>query len=146
GLHAARLDVREDSARLASALGELLRALNLDLNFEQGDDATRTKRLTQLLGDKPPRLAAQPGVTMETSETWALFRLITRARDVYGPELLGPFIISMTRGPADMLTVLLLAQWAGCAEGLDIVPLFETVDDLDAAPRILTDLFTLDTY
>ncbi|MEP7358777.1 MAG: phosphoenolpyruvate carboxylase, partial [Anaerolineales bacterium] len=146
GLHAARLDVREDSARLASALGELLRALKLDLNFEQGDDKARSGRLTQLLAEAPPRLAAQPGVTMETSETWALFRLITRARAVYGPELLGPFIISMTRGPADMLTVLLLAQWAGCGEGLDIVPLFETVDDLDAAPRILTDLFALEVY
>ena len=85
-------------------------------------------------------------MTAETAETWALFQLIARVQQVYGRELLGPFIISMTRGPADVLTVLLLARWAGCADGLNIVPLFETLDDLDHAPHILTDLFSLEVY
>ncbi|MCC7360407.1 MAG: phosphoenolpyruvate carboxylase [Anaerolineales bacterium] len=146
GVHAARLDLREDSARLTAALAELLRGLNLDLAFDQATEEVRLQRLLQLLAAPNPQLAVNPGVTAATAETWALFRLMARVRSVYGPELLGPFVISMTRGPADLLTVLLLAQWAGCAEGLSIVPLFETVDDLDAAPRILTDLFTLDAY
>jgi phosphoenolpyruvate carboxylase len=72
--------------------------------------------------------------------------LIARAQQVYGPELLGPFIISMTHGPADVLTVLLLARWTGCADGLIIAPLFETLDDLSNAPRILAELFALDVY
>jgi len=146
GVHAARLDLREDSGRLTTALAELLRGLNFDLAFDQADDATRLQRLVQLLAAPNPQLAANPGVTAATAETWSLFRLMARVRSVYGPELLGPFVVSMTRGPADLLTVLLLAQWANCAEGLSIVPLFETVDDLDAAPRILTDLFALDAY
>ena len=146
GLHTARLDLREDSARLTSALGELLRALNIDLAFEQADDEARTRTLIKLLSQPSPRLAARPGVTAETAETWALFQLIARVQSTYSHELLGPFIISMTRGPADVLTVLLLARWAGCADGLDIAPLFETLDDLDHAPRILTDLFSLDVY
>jgi phosphoenolpyruvate carboxylase len=49
GLHAAGLDVREDSARLAAALAELLRALNLDLDFEHGDEAGRVAPLCPLL-------------------------------------------------------------------------------------------------
>jgi len=146
GLHAARLDLREDSSRLASALGEILRALKIDLAFEQKDDRARVAVLTQLLSQLAPALAAHPGVTVETAETWSLFRLVARAQSVYGSEILGPFIISMTRGPADLLTVLLLARWAGCEAGMQIVPLFETVDDLDAAPTILTDLFDLDVY
>ncbi len=146
GLHAARLDLREESTRLAVTLGELLRALNLDLNFEQAPDAARAETITRLLSEPRPALAVNPGITANTAETWALFRLIARAQSVYGRALLGPFIISMTRGPADVLTVLLLAQWAGCADGLQIVPLFETVDDLDNAPRILTDLFSLGVY
>ena len=146
GLHAARLDLREDSSRLASALGEILRALKIDLAFEQKDDRARVAVLTQLLSQPAPALAAHPGVTAETAETWSLFRLVARAQSVYGPEILGPFIISMTRGPADLLTVLLLARWAGCEAGMQIVPLFETVDDLDAAPTILTGLFDLDVY
>ena len=49
------------------------------------------------------------------AEIWRLFRLLARAQSVYGRALLGPFIISMTRGTADVLSVLLLARWAGCA-------------------------------
>ncbi|HLF25049.1 MAG TPA: phosphoenolpyruvate carboxylase [Anaerolineae bacterium] len=146
GLHAARLDVRDHSAQLTSALGEILRALDIHLTFEREDDPARTATLVQLLGQPAPQLAAHPGVTAETAETWALFQLIARTQAVYGRELLGPFIISMTRGPADILTVLLLARWAGCADGLFIAPLFETLDDLEAAPRILAELFALDAY
>ncbi len=146
GLHAARLDLREEASRLAAALGEIFRALNFDLTFEEADDSARAATLTRALAAPPPTLAPHPGVTAETAETWALFQLIARARALYGPDLLGPFIISMTRGPADLLTVLLLARWAGCEAGLSIVPLFETLTDLDAAPRILTDLFTHEIY
>lgn len=147
GLHAARLDVREESLRLSSTLGELLRALNLSLNFEHDTETGRLATLSNLLGsEKPAALAPNPGITADTAETWALFRLLARARNLYGRELLGPFVISMTRGAADVLTVLLLARWAGCAEGLWIVPLFETVDDLENAPDILTTLFTHAEY
>jgi phosphoenolpyruvate carboxylase len=142
GLHAARLDLREESSRLAAAVGEVLRALKLDLGFEDASEADRCTTLCRLLAEPPPALASTPGVTKATAETLSLFRLIARARSVYGEALLGPFIISMTRGAADVLTALLLARWAGCADGLSIVPLFETVDDLDAAPHILTELFT----
>jgi phosphoenolpyruvate carboxylase len=75
-----------------------------------------------------------------------VFRLMARARNVYGSELLGPFIISMARGPADILTVLLLARWSGCDQGLHIVPLFETVDDLEAAAQVLAQLFATPVY
>jgi phosphoenolpyruvate carboxylase len=147
GLHAARLDVREESLRLAATLGELLRALDLDPSFARNPEAERLATLDRLLSEPPPAaLAASAGVTRDTAETWALFRLIACTRRIYGDELLGPFVISMTRGPADLLTVLLLARWAGCADGLSIVPLFETVDDLEAAPRILSALFTHPVY
>ena len=146
GLHAAHLDVRQHSDRLRSALGEILRALQVELAFDQADDRARTAILLRLLAQPAPALAERPGVTPETAETWALFQLMARARDVYGSEPLGPFIISMTRGPADVLTVLLLARWAGCDEGLSIVPLFETLDDLDRAPRVMSELFGLEAY
>ncbi len=149
GLYAARLDIREDSGRLAAALGGMLDALGIDAGFEDKDDAYRAALLLRLLSEKPPATAdlAVAAVTSEVSaEAWRLFRLLARMRSLYRPESLGPFIISMTRGAADLLTVLLLARWAGCAPGPEIVPLFETLDDLAAAPRILSELFTLDVY
>jgi phosphoenolpyruvate carboxylase len=140
GVHAARLDIREDSGQLTASLGTLLRGLGLDDAFERRDDRARTEVLVGLLLS-----AAAPPVT-DDNETWKLFKLVARARALYGPELISPFIVSMTRGPADVLAVLLLARWAGSADGLMVVPLFETLTDLEAAPRVLSELFALDVY
>jgi phosphoenolpyruvate carboxylase len=146
GLHAARLDLREDSSRLNAALGETLRALRLAIDFEDEPPEQRLSLLNLLLSTPVPVLAPHPGMTPATAETWALFQLIARARQLYGEALWGPFIISMTRQPSDVLAALLLARWAGCADGLQIVPLLETIADLEAAPRILRELFNLEAY
>ncbi len=148
GLHAARLDIRQDSGRINAALGEITRALDINdgLVYSSATGSKRAALLDCLLSAPPPQLASQVGVTPETAEVWDLFSLISRARQVYGDDLVGPFIISMTREAADVLAVLLLARWAGCDSGLQIVPLFESIEDLQCAPRILSDLFTLPTY
>lgn len=148
GLQAARLDIREDSGRLSEALGEVLRALELDDSAwsSKAELHRRTALLARLLERPVPNLASPPGVTGQTAETWALFELLDRARQIYGRELFGPFIISMTRSPADVLAVLLMARWTGCSDGISIVPLFETVADLHAAPAILEALFRLPAY
>jgi len=149
GLHAARLDVREDASRLAAALGGMLAELGIDPAFERRDDRARATLLVRLLSEEGPALSTLSAAAdrrAESAETWRLVRLLARVRNIYGGDLLGPFIVSMTRGVADLLSVLLLARWARGAEGLLVVPLFETLDDLDAAPRILAELFALDVY
>ncbi|MEJ5226222.1 MAG: phosphoenolpyruvate carboxylase, partial [Anaerolineales bacterium] len=146
GLWGARLDIREESGRLNAALGELLRALGVTPHFETLPPPARRDILTQLLEQPNPELAQNPGITRHTAETLALFQLIARVRDIYGPNLLGPFIISMTHAPADVLTVLLLARWTGSADRLHIAPLFETIDDLRDAPGILSALFETPAY
>ena len=146
GLHSMRLDLREDSSRLNGTLDETLRALNVTANFAAMPEEERLTLLTQLLGSDLPDLSEQPGITAATAETWSLFQLIKRVRDVYGPELLGPFVISMCQSAADVLSVLLLARWMGCDDGLQIVPLFETIEDLRAAPAIFESLLELPIY
>ena len=146
GLHAMRLDLREDSSRLNSTLDETLRALRATPNFAAMPEQERLTLLTELLGSELPDLSAQPGITAATAETWSLFQLIKRVRDVYGADLLGPFVISMCQSAADVLSVLLLARWMGCDEGLQIVPLFETIEDLQAAPAIFESLLDLPIY
>jgi phosphoenolpyruvate carboxylase len=146
GLHSARLDIRENSSRMNSALGELLRALEIAPDFEGLSAPERFELLSGLLREPAPQLSRHAGVTPATAETWALLKLIGRAHEIYGDDLLGPFIISMAESAADVLTVLLLARWADCDRGMQIAPLFETIEDLEAAPTILTDLFTSDAY
>ena len=146
GLHAARLDIREDSGRLNAALSEILRALKIEADFENLPPQSREELLAHLLHEPAPNLSRSPGVTAATAETWSLFQLIARVYDVYGSELLGPIIISMTHTAADVLTVLLLAKWAGCKSVPQIVPLFESVQDLKDAAHILELLFTSEVY
>jgi phosphoenolpyruvate carboxylase len=145
GLHTARLDIREDSGRLNATLNETLRALGVALQASPAEEE-RLALLERMLASPLPALARQPGVTQATAETWALFHLIARIQQLYGNELLGPFIVSMTHNPADVLTVLLLARWTGCDAGLQIVPLFETLADLAGASAMLEKLFNLPAY
>jgi phosphoenolpyruvate carboxylase len=146
GLHSARLDIRENSEGINSALGELVRALEIAPDFEALVDSERVSLLERLLQEPVPQLSRHAGVTPDTAETWALLKLIDRAREIYGDELLGPFIISMAESAADVLAVLLLARWADCDRGLQIAPLFESIADLEAAPGILEALFTSEVY
>jgi phosphoenolpyruvate carboxylase len=75
------------------------------------------------------------------------------ARAQLGEHAFGPYIISMSRTAADALAVLALARIAGCTEDegagevpLDVAPLFETVDDLDAAAGVMRALFEDPVY
>ena len=145
-LYGARLDLREDSARLNASLGEVLRALRIEADFENLPAEQRRDLLLKLLDQRVPPLANSPGASPQAAETWALFQLITRTRAIYGPDLFGPFIISMTQSSADVLAVLLMARWSGCDAGLAVVPLFETIEALAAAPQIMTELLGLEVY
>lgn len=146
GLQTMRLDLREESGRLNAALGEVLRALDLAEDFASMPEEERLTLLTKLLTDPLPKLSDHPGVTPAAAETWSVFQLMTRVYDVFGRELLGPFVISMCRSACDVLTVLLLARWTGSEKGLQIAPLLETIEDLEAAPSILESLYSLPVY
>jgi phosphoenolpyruvate carboxylase len=146
GLHTMRLDLREESTRLNMALGEVLRALHLADDFSSMPLEERCAFLSRLLADPRPELASHPGVTPAAEETWSVFQLMARVNSVYGSKLLGPFVISMCESACDVLTVLLLARWTECDKGLQIVPLFETIEDLRAAPSILESLYALPVY
>jgi len=146
GLQAMRLDVREESSRYNAVVDETLRALNIISDFIGMPDDKRLDLLVKLLSAPLPDLSDHPGITPSSAETFALFQLIARVRDVYGAELLGPIVISMCKSAADVLSVLLLARWTGCDMAMQIVPLFETIEDLQSVPSVLEELFSLPLY
>ncbi len=69
-----------------------------------------------------------------------------RAHERVGPASVESYVVSMTRGPSDLLAVLLMARDAGVSDRLDVVPLFETVADLHAAPSTMERLFENPAY
>ncbi|MCZ2115318.1 MAG: phosphoenolpyruvate carboxylase [Anaerolineae bacterium] len=153
GLHTARLDLRQYSDYNTAVLDELFVRLGWFDGFKALDGPLRAEVLTAMLVRPIPDLTGLDDLSAEATETLNLFRIIKRAVDYYGPELLGPYVVSMTHGAEDILAPLLLARWHGIClrddgapEGLTFAPLFETRDDLRAAPAIMTELFAHPGY
>ncbi len=132
GFHLATLDIRQDSAVHERAVAALL---------ADPDWATRPVHArVQRLGAGPLPLSLPPPADAEA--TLAVFRTLAASRKRYGAAAIGPYIISMARSAADVLSVLALARLGGCVAGdgsvaLDVAPLFETVHDLATAPAVI---------
>ncbi len=147
GFHLASLDVRQDAYLHRLVLGELLGIEDwVDWPVEK-----RTQALGRLLAkDQISRAPDAPDLSGQAAETLNVFRAIGEAQLHFGNASVGLFIISMTQGADDVLTALALARFAGLEKGgrvpLDITPLLETVDDLDAGPDIFAELLQQDCY
>lgn len=144
GFHLATLDLRQDSAAHDAALAVLLD----DGGWPQRTVDARVARLHALIdGREQPAAGSAPD---PAASTLAVFRTVIDARARYGAHAFGPYIVSMSRSAADALAVLALARLAGCTAGdavpLDVAPLFETIDDLTAAPATLTALLADPVY
>ncbi len=153
GLHTAELDIRQLSAVNTAVLDEMLERLDLATGYAALAQDERVALLERLLEAPPPELDRLESLSDAASEARALFRMLKRAARIYGPQVLGPYIISMTTGASDVLAVLLLARWFGLdlaadrdEEWLGISPLFETRADLRGAADIMARLFASPAY
>lgn len=145
GFHLATLDVRQHSERHTRALTEIFARYRLADDYAGLPEEAKLDLLSREI-ESPRPLTAQLDFSQATNETVAVFRLIRRAQEHVAPEAIQTYIISMTTGVSHVLEVLLLARDAGLFGRLDIVPLFETIEDLHAAPRIMGALFNHPTY
>ncbi|MEM1203651.1 MAG: phosphoenolpyruvate carboxylase [Acidobacteriota bacterium] len=146
GFHLATLDVRQDSRVHRDVLARAF----LDDRWSDRPAAGRLRRVLQELekaGPRSPDPTGEPEL-LRALETFAA--LGEAKRTGFGPKSVGPYIVSMTQGADDVMTVLLLARWAGLEEEghvpLDVAPLFETVPDLEAAPEIMDGLLSMPSY
>ena len=153
GLHVARLDLRQLSDFNTAVLDELLDKLGWQKGYGELDSAERAELLTSLFDKPAPNLEELEGLSPQAQDTLELFQILKRGTDFYGTELFGPYIVSMTRGTADILAPMLLAYWHGLClqpdgarEGLSFCPLFETRLDLENAPQIMRELFNHEVY
>jgi phosphoenolpyruvate carboxylase len=154
GVNVARLDIRQFSDYHDAALAEVFQKLGIAANYLELTPTQRAELLTAQLAADIPDIGDPSEYTESTSELLQLFRVIARAVELYGPEMIGPYIISMSKQVDDVLAVLLLAKWYGLCQrgGSDspalpaIAPLFETRDDLKNAPQVMTELFRHPAY
>ena len=141
GLHMVRIDIRQESARHTDVLDELTRHLELGA-YRDWDEAERQKFLIAELGSKRPLIPEDMPASQEVQEVLDTFRVLaTLPRDS-----LGAYVISMAHQPSDVLAVELLQKEARVAEPLRVVPLFETISDLQASQEVMSSLLDLPWY
>jgi len=147
GLSLIPLDVRQESDRHTEALDAITRYLGQG-SYQQWDESTRMSWLQKELSSSRPLV--RPGewhdhpdifnsTTVDTLET---MQMIAEQHE----ESLGAYVISQATHPSDVLAVLLLQRDAGVKSPLRVVPLFETLDDLEGAADTMDTLFSLPVY
>ena len=140
GFHGFRLDLREDAAVHTRALHDLTAAVGL------GDlDGAALRR--ELAGRRPLH-AAHVALAEPTDRVLQVLRVMRAIQDEIGEAAASTYIVSRTRSADDLLRVLLLAREEGLVDlsrepalsRIDIVPLFETLEDLEHAPGVVRSL------
>ncbi|MHA6796945.1 phosphoenolpyruvate carboxylase [Pseudonocardia bannensis] len=151
GLHLAALDVREHSDAHHEALAALYARLGGEgTPYAELDREGRTALLSrELAGGRP--LAARHGDLPEPADrVMATFDMLHDAQHRYGEEAASTYIVSMAKGADDLLAVAVLAREAGMVDlseptgrsSVDLVPLFETVEELSRAGTLLDELLS----
>ena len=151
GFHLARLDIRQNSAVHERTVAELFDAAIPGMSYlALSEDA----RINLLLGElRSARPLSSPFVkySEETLGELALFRAAAEAHATFGPDAIPQCIISMCKGMSDMLEVAVLLKEVGLVNpsgrsAINIVPLFETIEDLQASSAIMDRMLSLHDY
>lgn len=153
GFNLAHLDIRQESSRHSDTMHEITDYLQiLPKPYNELSEAERTEWLTKELPTRRPLIPAELPFSPEACEIIETFRMLRRLHQEFGEQICQTYIISMSHEASDLLEVLLLAQEAGLYDpatgrsSIQVVPLFETVDDLKRAPMVMKSLFELPLY
>ncbi|HEX2207472.1 MAG TPA: phosphoenolpyruvate carboxylase, partial [Longimicrobium sp.] len=146
GFHGFMMDVRDHASSHTAALANVASQVGL---AELDGEALR-RELTARRPLVGPHVPVEEG-TRRVLDTFGAVRTV---QDEAGPAAAATYIVSMTTSAEDLLRVLLLAREAGLVDlaadppvsRIDVVPLFETLDDLEHAPRVMGSLLDDPVY
>ena len=146
-----RLDLRENSTTINRALTSVWKAMNANDAPPSPDSSIWKSWLLAELDKPQENLPVFSNLDDSATSTLGLFQMTADMMDKLDREAFGYFILSMTQSINDILGVYLLAKISGLFveengvtySRLPIVPLFETIDDLQRGPQMMSDLFTI---
>lgn len=148
GVELLRLDIRQESGRHREALDAITQYLQLGSYLDWSEAERQQFLLAELQNPRPllPRaLGSKAGSALlneRVQEVLATFRMLAAQPH----DSLGAYVISMAEYPSDVLAVMLLQKEAEVRQPLRVVPLFETLDDLDGAAGCIDRLLSIDWY
>ncbi len=153
GFHLMTLDIRQHSGMHLQAVAELLRVAGVCGNYEELPEKERVLILNREIQNPRPLISHNARISQSTREILDTFVTIRRALQKDSRSI-SSYIISMTHDVSDMLEVFILAKeaglWSGESGGLemkiDVVPLFETIEDLEDTVRLMESFFANEIY
>jgi phosphoenolpyruvate carboxylase len=151
GFHLARLDIRQNSAVHERTVAELLDAANPGMSYLALGEEARVALLANELRNARPLTSNFVKYSDETIGELAVFHAAAEAHSRFGADVIQQCIISMCQGMSDMLEVALLLKEVGLVDPkgrsvINIVPLFETIEDLQACAGIMDRMLSLHEY
>lgn len=155
GFHTATLDIRQHSQEHENAMAEILRKMNVTQDYAQLSEDEKIELLNNLLNDPRPLTTPYQEYSDSTEECLEVYRTVFRAQQEFGVKCISSYLISMSEGASDVLEVMVFAKEVGLFRKdndgsviatLQAAPLFETIEDLHAAPNIMRKLFSLPIY
>jgi phosphoenolpyruvate carboxylase len=151
GLHLASLDIRQNSAVHERTVAELIDAAMPGMSYLALNEEARIALLAKELGNARPLTSSFVKYSEETLDELAVFHAAAEAHAKFGSDVIPQCIISMCKGVSDMLEVALLLKEAGLVHpsgrsAINIVPLFETIEDLQASSGIMDRILSIHDY
>ena len=151
GFHLASLDLRQNSDVHQRTVADLLAAVDPGIDYLAMSEPERVDILTQELVKARPLLRPYWEYGEETAKELAIFKAAKDAHKTYGPRAITTSIISNTTSVSGMLELAILLKEAGLItpEGtgsVNIVPLFETIEDLRSCTKIMDQLLSIPAY
>jgi phosphoenolpyruvate carboxylase len=152
GFHLAALDLRQNSDAHERSVGEMLGLVQPGLDYAGLAEPERTRLLLAELGTARPLASAFLSYSAETASELAILNATAEAHRRYGRAAVPHYVISHTTGVSDVLEAAVLLKEAGLlrpregALDLDIVPLFETIEDLRHCGDVMDELLGLPEY
>ncbi|KAK1388824.1 Phosphoenolpyruvate carboxylase [Heracleum sosnowskyi] len=141
GLALVRLDIRQESDRHADVMDAITKHLEIG-SYREWSEEVRQEWLLSELNGKRPLFGHDLPKTEEITDVLDTFHVISELPS----DSFGAYIISMATAPSDVLAVELLQRECRVKTPLRVVPLFEKLADLEAAPAAMTRLFSIDWY
>ncbi len=141
GINLVPLDIRQDSARHTQVLDELTKYLELG-SYESWSEERKQKFLLEQLESKRPLIPQNWPKSADVEEVLATCRVVAEQPQ----SALSHYIISMAKQASDVLAVALLLKESGVTWNMPIMPLFETLDDLNNAPQVMNMLWRSNWY
>lgn len=141
GLSLVRLDIRQESDRHTDVIDAITKHLGIG-SYREWPEEKRQEWLLSELNGKRPLFGPDLPKTEEIADVLDTLHVIAELPS----DNFGAYIISMATAPSDVLAVELLQRECRVKKPLRVVPLFEKLADLEAAPAAVARLFSVEWY